>query len=146
MNYATGCAFNLDEIMMNLNMSKLKFNGNDAIKINGEPHRKVVAKKVFKEALKIILNDIIDNNVTFELPTGGRPASIYIKRTQGDNFINARKNGKWRDVDFLQSNFSGNQMVFSMKTDNIIKEKPIYLDSKLKNKITDNTNKGKQYC
>jgi hypothetical protein len=30
-----------------------------------------------------------------------------MKRTEGDDFKNAFRRGKWRDVDFITSNFCG---------------------------------------
>jgi hypothetical protein len=33
-----------------------------------------------------------------------------MKRTEGDKFKKAFKRGKWRDVDFITSNFSGCQI------------------------------------
>lgn len=146
MNYATGAAFNLDNIVEKLNLNKLKVTQKECLENNGDEHRRKLCKKIFREALKLILNDIIDNNITFELPTTGRPSSFYVKRTQGEDFIKARRKGKWQDVDFIESNWSGYQLSYSMKTRNTTFEKPIYLDRKLKNKLTENVNKGKQYC
>jgi hypothetical protein len=37
-----------------------------------------------------------------------------MKRTYGNEFKKAFKNGKWRDVDFITSNFSGYQLVLEM--------------------------------
>mgnify|MGYP003210420435 CR=1 FL=1 len=113
MNYATGCAFNMDEMFMNFPYDKL---------------------------------DIVDNNVTFILPTHGRFAEMHVKRTYGEDFKRARRSGKWRDVDFLSSGFSGNEIVLNIKSGNFIKSKTVYVDKNIKNKITENTNKGKQYC
>jgi hypothetical protein len=39
-----------------------------------------------------------------------------MNRTQGDKFKKAFKNGKWRDVDFIASNFSGYQLVLEMQS------------------------------
>jgi len=60
----------------------------------------------------------------------------------------ARRNGKWQDVDFLNSYFSGYQLTLNMynKEGKPVRIKPIYLDNKLKNKLTEYTNQGKQYC
>lgn len=146
MNYAVGAGFNLDDIFYNFDESKLKGNIRKMKNDANNRHKNVIEKRVFREMLKTILNDIIDNNVTFELPTNGRKSSIYVKRIQGKEFINARKNGKWTDIDFLESNFSGNQLTFSMQTANTIIEKPIYVNKELRDKLVKYTNEGKQYC
>ena len=58
----------------------------------------------------------------------------------------ARRHGKWRDVDFLKSGFSGNEIVLNIKSGNLVKSKTVYVDKNIKNKIIENTNEGKQYC
>ena len=136
MNYATGAAINLAELFINITKKKLKSKGKKV----------TLAVKVFKECLKIILNDCIDNNVTFKLPTGKIESYIYVKRYNGEQFAKLRKLGKWKDVDFLKSMFSGNQLVLEMKRRGRERIKPIYVNKKLKNKLTEYTNSGKQYC
>lgn len=146
MNYATGCAFNMDDMFMNFPYKKLEITCEECKKINNDAHRQALVKKIFRECYKLVLNDIIDNNVTFELPTGARPSHIHMRRTTGDAFQRARKYGKWKEVDFLESLFSGYELVFNMYGKKYQRTKNIYVDKKLKKKITDNTNKGMSYC
>ena len=70
MNYATGCAFNLDEVLINLDKSKLNMTSALCEKINGDKHKDTLIKQICLEGMKLVLDDIIDNNITFELPTG----------------------------------------------------------------------------
>ena len=146
MNYAVGHSFNMDEMFMNFPYKKLQLTCEDCKSINKKRDRDVLVKKIFRDCVKVILNDIIDNNVTFILPTNRGEADIHVRRTHGENFKKARKRGKWKNVDFLSSNFSGNELVLNMKHKVFIKEKVIYVDNKLKSKITKNTNSGMQYC
>ena len=97
--------------------------------------------------IQLIIEDIIENNVHFLLPTlGSSEAYLYMKKTSGNSFKRAVKNGKWRDVDFLTSNFSGYQLALSVKSPKRPeKEKPIYLDYTHKDRITELTNNGKRY-
>ena len=61
-------------------------------------------------------------------------------------FKKAFKNGKWNDIDFVMSNFSGYQLTLEMQSEKRLpREKPIYLSAKDKQRIVDNTNRGKQY-
>lgn len=46
----------------------------------------ILVKKTFRECVKEVLNDIVDNNVTFVLPTQGRFAEMHVKRTYGEDF------------------------------------------------------------
>jgi hypothetical protein len=69
-----------------------------------------------------------------------------MKKTSGKDFKNAVRKGKWKDVDFLTSNFTGYQLALSVKsTKRPEKEKLIYLGYKHKDRITELTNEGKRY-
>ena len=148
MNFALGHAFNTPELFLNFDNKKLKMSCNDCEELTNDRHRNMLAMKIFKESVDLVLNDIIDNNVLFELPTGSRKAEIHVKRTTGDDFVQARQNGKWRDVDFLSSFFSGYQLELLMynREGKPVRAKPIYVDKQKKDKLTENTNKGIQYC
>ena len=147
MNYAVGCAFNLDEMFMNFPYKKLKLTCKDAKEINGDAHRDKIVKKVFRTCLKRVLEDIIDNNVTFELPTGSRKSELHMRRISGEKFSQCRRNGKFQEIDFLQSFFTGYEIELNMyKRGGLKRSKTVYVDPRLKQKIIDNTNNGKQYC
>lgn len=142
-----GHAFSLRDIFMNFKVDKLKMTPEECKAIYSDGSKKDLSASIFARSVEIIVNDIIDNNVHFKLPGIGRTQSyIYMKRTHGSEFKKAFKNGKWRDIDFLESNFSGYQLSLEMQSENRLpKEKPIYLSRKDKQRIIDNTNNGKQY-
>lgn len=146
MNYALGSSFNVDDLFMNFPTKKLKISCEECQQVNNDPHKDKLAKKIFRECYKTILNDVIDNNTTFILPTGGKKADIHMKRIDGEEFSRARRNGKFADVDFLESYFTGYELSFNMYTGRRERSKTIYVDPKLKQKIVDYTNSGKQYC
>ena len=101
MNYATGCAFNTKEIFENLDRKKLKLNSKLTESITGDRHLNSLIFRIFKDSMKLIFKDIIDNNVTFLLPT--TRSNIHIHRVTGDDFVYGRQHGKWQDIDFLKS-------------------------------------------
>lgn len=144
MNYATGYAFHTKDIMQNFPTHKMKMTHQEC-KDKFGIDRKVLACRIFLYAVKIILLDIIRNNVTFCLPVTIKMCQISVVRTQGDKFGNARRNGKWLDVDFLNSNFSGYQLEFRYEASERIIKKPVYVSGWMKDIITENTNKGMQY-
>lgn len=146
MNYAIGHSFNVDDLFYNFDCKRLDMTCADCAKITNDEHRDRLAKKIFRAGVKLVLNDVIDNNVTFEFVQGKASANIHVKRTSGDDFKKAWCNGKWQDVDYLSSNFSGNELVFEITSGDRTRTKTIYVDKKLKNKLTQNTNNGKQYC
>jgi hypothetical protein len=72
-----------------------------------------------------------------------------MKRVSGDDFVKARKNGAFKGVDFLESDFTGNNIILQLRGNSVEgrwKETKVYVSGELKNKIIENTNKGKQYC
>ena len=95
----------------------------------------------------MVVDDIIENNTQFKFPGMGKTqAYLQMKRTYGDKFKNAFRNGKWNDVDFITSNFSGYQMVLNMESSKrTSRQKLVYLSTSDKQRITDYTNQGKQY-
>jgi hypothetical protein len=70
--YSTGCAFNLSDMIMNFPFSKLTITCRECYEITGDEHRDVLVKKVFRECLKLVMEDVIENNATFHLPVVGK--------------------------------------------------------------------------
>jgi hypothetical protein len=68
---------------------------------------------------------------------GYRQGEIFMEGTRDSEFERARKNGKFRDVDFLESLFTGYQLYlhFKNKKDKFRfhKKKPIYVNKFFKN-------------
>lgn len=148
MNYATGCAFNLDEVLINLDKSKLNMTSALCEKINGDKHKNTLIKQICLEGMKLVLDDIIDNNITFELPIGSaRKTQIRMGRFTGEDFAKVRRRGKFADVDFLTSNFSGYQILLEMfyKDGRPLRKRNVYVDKQRRDRITEYTNQGKQY-
>lgn len=145
MNYATGHALNTSEIFSTFNVRKLKVSPKACEELIGERHKEKLAQKIFKHSIDLVLNDIIDNNATFNLPTASRKAEMRMKRFDKETFAKARRHGKWKDVDFLASNFSAHQIIFKFQSKGVMREKLVYLNSTHRDRITEHTNNQKQY-
>lgn len=145
--FAMGHAFSAQEIFHNFPINKLKMDYDTVKKIYSDGDKRSLSASIFTKGMQLIVEDIIENNVHFLLPTlGSSEAYMYMKKTSGKDFKNAFRNGKWRDIDFLTSNFTGNQLSLLVKSKKRPdKEKTIYLDYKHKNRITELTNEGKRY-
>lgn len=144
--YALGHAFSSNELFENFPYQKLELTCNQCEKIIKNRHRDILVKRIFKESLRIVLEDIIDNNITFELPLkGNKKCNIHMQRFTDTKFKKLRKSGKWRDIDYLKSMFTGYQLGFYMLGNRTPRVKNIYLNKYYKNKITQNTNNGMQY-
>ena len=82
--YALGCAFTTKNILANFPYDKLSVTCDLCKKVTGDNHRNILVERIFKESLKIIILDIINNNVTFWLPlTGGKKCNIRMRRVSG---------------------------------------------------------------
>lgn len=146
MHYALGYAWKLPEIYQNFKSRNLKIDGYSLNYLYGDNHKKALCYKVFKCCLWLILNDVIDNDVEFALPVNSRATSIIMRTYRDKDFMYSRQNGKFADVDFLESDFTGHELQFCMYGGRgIPKRKRIFVDKTLKKKITDYTNQGRVY-
>lgn len=145
--FAMGHTFSARDIFHNFPIDKLKMDYDVVRSIYSDGDKRSLSASIFSKGMQLIVEDIIENNVHFLLPTlGNNEAYLYMKKTSGNDFKNAVKRGKWRDVDFLTSNFTGYQLALSVKSKKRPeKEKPIYLGYKHKDRITELTNDGKRY-
>lgn len=146
-NYAMGHCFTGKDLFNNFPVNKLKMSKEQCIATYPDGSKRDLAASIFTRSVQIVVDDIINNNVDFKFPTLGQTqAYLRMKRTTGQNFKKAFKNGKWNDVDFLTSNFSGYQIVLDMESKKrTTRQKDIYLSPKDRDRITENTNLGKQY-
>lgn len=131
--------FSAHELFEGLNKKILK---NKHIK-----NKKLLAAKIFTECFYEILLDIINNNITFVMPLRfGNYGEICMKQISGDKFKEVYKAGKFRNLDYVLSQFTGNQLVYKCtKRTGTITEKPIYVNQTLNKLITKYTYEGKQY-
>jgi hypothetical protein len=107
-NFAMGHTFSASEIFHNFPINKLKMTYDDVKKIYSDGDKRSLSASIFTKGMQLIIEDIIENNIYFLLPNAGsNEAYLYMNKLQGADFKNAFKKGKWRDVDFLTSNFTG---------------------------------------
>lgn len=140
--FSTGYAISATELFTRFKLHYIK---NPTFEVFREKSKKKVAARVFTYAFWLILKDIINFGHTFILPTKFE-AYIEMKVSSGDDFIKARQNGAFKEIDFLASNFCGYSLQYRFKLKSgRWKMKPIAVHRKLKDIIIDNTNKGKRY-
>ena len=147
-HYAIGWACNLNDLFVRFPYEKCK----SLIKnYKLKQFRRQKVKQVFREGVQQILDDIIENNVTFKIQgVGYQGGEIHMEAITGSDFERARKNGKFEEVDFLESLFTGYQMYLYVhgKSDNFLHRKkyPIYVNKYLREKLVKYTNEGRKYC
>lgn len=144
MNYKTGYAFNAKELYEMFDITNIKTHHSILKEFYKTREKKEMAVQVFLYTIKLIILDIINNSVTFVLPTAKR-SQLQMKATKGDAFKKYRQGGGFQEIDFLESNFTGYQIEFKYWTKESEKAKCVYVGNNFKNKIIENTNKGKKY-
>lgn len=146
MKYSVGCAFNLDQIIINLKLKSLKYTCEECKKLTKTRHRDKLAKRIFYKSLIFIIEDIIYNNVTFNLPVNSnKKCQIRMEAVTGKEFKELRKKGKFRNVDITKSWFTGYRMGFFMYGKRTPRRKEVYLNPKYRELITAKTNEGMNY-
>lgn len=145
---AIGWACNLNDIFVRFPYEKCK---SLMTKFKTKQLRRQKIKQVFREGIQQILEDIIENNVTFKIQgIGYQGGELHMEAITGSEFERARQNGKFKEVDFLESLFTGYQLYLYIhgKRDNFLARRkfPVYINRYLRNKLTQYTNQGKVYC
>lgn len=108
--------------------------------------RKELSSKIFADTFFEILLDIIKNNTTFVCPIGfGEYAEICLQVVDEDEFKKIYKNGGFKNIDFVKSQFKTYTFVFKYKVNGKIKTKPIFLSKELNAILTKYINEGKEY-
>lgn len=101
---------------------------------------------MFKYLFLLIVQDIIENGITFQLPhTTKNKCYIEMIPVSGEEFKKAYRLGAFQDVDFLASNFTGYNLRFRMTTKYGSWCKRIYVTRKYKQRITELTNQGRKW-
>ena len=147
-HYAIGWACNLNDIFVRFPYEKCKSLMRD---FKTKILRRQKVKQVFREGVQQVLEDIVENNITFKLPgMGVQGGEIHMEAFTGSQFTEARQRGKFQKIDFLESMFTGYQMYLYIhgKRDNFLHRKkyPVYMNTFLRDKLIEYTNQGKVYC
>ena len=98
----------------------------------------------FKYCFNLILNRIIDDKVRFKIPVSTE-AYIDFEIVSGDKFISQKQNGRFSEIDFIESDFTGYFINYFYKTKAYQKAMPIYLGGELKKKFIFGINSGIKY-
>ena len=97
----------------------------------------------FCYAMNLIINRILDEKERFKIPYSD--AYIDFEIVTGDKFIEQRQNGRFSNIDFVESDFTGYFLNYFYKTKAYQKQMPIYLGGELKAKFIDGINSGVKY-
>lgn len=141
--YARGYAFSLSDMFVPFRHKKLKLTCEECQQYFKERHKVEVAKRVMRECVKLVMNDILENNITFKIPYYN--AEIHMEKISGENFKRARSKGAFEDIDFLKTNFTAYRPCLYMYGKRT-RSKTIRMHKAYTKKLDEYTNNGKIYC
>ena len=140
---ARGYAFNLKDMFKNFKHKKLQITCKECLKYFKTSHKEDVASRVFLECVKLVMNDILENNITFKLP--GYNADIHMHKISGEDFQLARSRGAFKNIDFLKTNFTAYRPALHMYNNDRTRIKLIHSNQSYTNKLDEYINSGKKY-
>lgn len=140
--YATSYALKADELYYGFPTKKhIRLKSNELPARFDGKYRELYGE-ILRYFFYLLIKDIIENQVIFKLPQGAQRTWIQMDPISGEDFIKARQNGAFEDVDYINSNFTGYQLFLRYNTRYGHWKKRIYLSKKFKDKITELTNRG----
>lgn len=104
-------------------------------------NQKWLLTKIFRYFFYLVIKDIIENKTTFRFPRTFR-AFLEMIPVSGKDFIKARQNGAFQDIDFLTSDFTGYHLGLRYSTRYGKWIKALHVTEKYKDRITELTNQG----
>lgn len=98
----------------------------------------------FKYCFGLVLHTIIDKRVRFKIPYSMN-GYIDFEIVHGDKFTEHRQNGRFQEIDFIESDFTGYALRYYFDTKSYQKSYPIYIGGELKRKFLNGINSGVKY-
>lgn len=145
MRYDTWHAFTTSDLYEGVDPAKWNITRKYADK-HGARSKKEICGWILTYFFYLVILDIIKNNVTFVLPlSGNKEAFFYVKCIQDDDFNELYSQGSFRGIDPIESEFKAYQIYFQWQRGMRFKEKPVYINNKLKYWFYNKINNGKQY-
>lgn len=142
--WPTSYALKADELYLNFPTKKYIRIKPEELPREYNGHYRELYGQIFRYFFYLLINDIIENHVTFKFPpNGGIRNYLEMVPIHGEDFKRARQNGAFDDVDFLASNFTGYQIYLRTMTRYGKWLKQLHVSKKFKNRITELTNQGK---
>ena len=142
-----GCAVNNDDIFWDFDYKHFKHPEYKTKTEQNKNRKSRIFRRMFAKCFRLVLEDVVENNATFILPTGRKKSNICMDHIDKEQFIHARKNGKCMNIDFLKSNY---KMYFPKinltdMRNMSMKSYPIVAPKDITDKIIEYTNKGRRF-
>lgn len=129
------------ELFINVKTSVTKKDIPRNLKNHRELHESIGI--IFANAFKIIIDKLLDDKLRFLVP--GTNAYIDFDVVTGESFKAFRKIGRFLDVDFIESDFTGYSLRYYFKLGGSTLHKPLYVGGALKEKFYERINRGEKF-
>lgn len=141
--YARGYAFSLSDMFVSFRHKNIKLTCDECEEYFKTRHKQNVGARVMRECVKLVMEDVLENNITFKFPYYN--AEIHMEKISGDEFKKACSHGAFQDIDFLKTNFTAYKpylYMYGRRT----RKKPINMHNDYKKRLAKYTNEGRIYC
>lgn len=98
----------------------------------------------FKFCIKRIIERVLDDKVRFRFPVSVE-AYLDFETISGDRFEIHRQNGRFQNIDFIESDFTGYTLRYFYKAKSYMKSYQVYLGGELKEKFISKINSGEKF-
>lgn len=143
---AQGFAFNAKELMVNMNMKRLTFLGKDCIPYTHDKHKDEFSANVFLTHFFLVVNDIIERNVTYHIfRRTGAKGLLKTRVIRGHRFKKLYNVGFFKGLDPMKTYFTGAELVVSIYCYKKPFIQPVYLNEFVQKDLIKKLNEGKQY-
>lgn len=103
-------------------------------------------RKILSRLFELVFEDLIENNVHFQLPKYSNSCSyLYIETVDQENFKEIYKKGGFRNIDWLTTNFQTYLPKFRYEGLSYTRIFPVYIGGKLQTRLVELINSGKIY-
>ena len=141
--YPVSYSVHFSDLYTNFNFKKLRISEEKAEAVYDLDSQAILAL-VLRDLFRLVLPEIVRQNIAFKLPTGTR-AWIEVHPFTGEEFKRARQLGGFEGVDYVATNFTGYRVCLKWRTVYQDYNKPIYINSQLKRELLDAQNSGKKF-
>ena len=146
MRWKTGYCFTSKDLLETLNKKELNITTKMYKEYKADTLSEFCAQ-ILTYFFYLVILDIIENNVTFvfSLNSQVRSATLGVKCFENEVFQKQYAAGRFIGIDFLASNFKGYQLYMFYKKGTQWKEKPMFINKKLKDLFYEKINNGMVY-
>lgn len=144
---ALGHALSCRDLARGFKKSKISITVEACKKRYKNKHKENYVEDMFVRCVRLVVDDIVDNNARFHLPLASpkKDATIGIDILQGKRLETLRKHKGMPGLDFLASDFKGYKLVFKYPKLGVTFRTPVHITGDQARRLLENTNNGKQY-